>query len=133
MERPVHFDLAAAEKSIRAHLAASKQEAMRLADCDDGRQLVELQCGLDGVIVATALWQMRCANEGASSRLMIEAFGNIIGTEIASFAGNFDHPIDTVNKLMELIAEAVAATINGGAEGAVTGKVRIDGVVGGRA
>jgi hypothetical protein len=90
MSRPTHFDLASAEKTIRASIKNTIAEAMRLASSAEDRELVRLQGGLEDFTVAFALWDMDRLNNGGERNdpTAADALGYTIGNAIASFVDN---------------------------------------------
>lgn len=134
MSKHVHYDLAAAEKSMRAGFKemndAPRPETMTEAD----KAFVRMQIDLQEVQVQFGLWHLRRLNECADEDAVISAVGHAIGTMLWSFADNTQfEPMDVVQDLLASAVQTIGTMIGGGSETARVCKTTIDGATGGRA
>lgn len=134
MTSHIHYDLASAEKSIRAGFEQMNTAAMPPEMTDADREYVRIQIDLQEVQIQFALWHLRCINEGASVDTLIKAAGHAIGTMLWSFADNTEfEPVDVLNEALATAAETVVTFIHGGSADARISKTTVNGDAGGHA
>ncbi|MER8532078.1 hypothetical protein NKH61_05375 [Mesorhizobium sp. M1005] len=130
----VHYDVAEAERIMRAGIRQTNQEAFRRADGDLDRELVKLQGNLEDMTVAAAVWGMRCVNEMATEEVAAEALGYVIGNIIWSFAINSSEPpVDAFNRVLRSVWIAAEAAAHGEYDGYVDGQTTVSAAKSGRA
>lgn len=136
MPRPVHFDLAEVEKTIRAHVAqsmATLREKRRSEGKDEG--LVPLHESMMEMHVVANLQIMKALNEGYLVTEIAEVLGGVIGNVIGLFAFNFDREGKIAPVMLDRIDTAIVAILSNKAPtGAhISEKTRIVGAQGGSA
>lgn len=136
MNKHTHFDLVAAEKSLRAGMQSTIAEAMRRAPSDDDRTLVRLQGDLEDFTIAFALWDMGRINNGgqAADPIAADALGYTIGNAIASFVQNSNGGQAIFDMVMESLWRSCMSRLNDEVEeGAINTQTEIPAMQGGNA
>ncbi len=92
MVKPLHYDLAAAEKEMRQQFAMINGSPAIDGLSSRNRAFVHLQIGLQETQIRASLWHLASVNEDADEEMMSEALGRAIGAIVWSFASNSGLP-----------------------------------------
>lgn len=103
-----HYDLAAAERAIRAQQEAMFDAAEARAGDDTTRRFLALQRELSFLPREVALWTMRSENAGVDEEMMLNAIGRVLGTVLMNLCANADEPAAAFRLLAEAVSGSMA-------------------------
>ena len=127
MAKPVHFDLYAAEKIMRAERERVRQEALRRADTDYDRSLIEAQHRIADASVALNKAIMGLRNDAVSQELIADAAGSVLGFMYLEILFN------TPTKYQNTLHSSFQLALNDGDQFTVVGEGSIHATEGGNA
>lgn len=104
-----HFDIAEAERVIRAKNEAVIAAALANAPDDETRRFIQLQGDLSALQREAVLWTMRSVNRHADFEMMANALGRSVGNIIRDFCRHTSDPGATLELVFEVIADSLAA------------------------